>query len=175
MQAAHLVALGVAAVLLVAVVTDLRRREIPDLLPLALLALGVLASWRGWQPVTFAQLGLGFGTGLALGAALFSVGAMGGGDAKLCAGLGAACGLGQLGEVLFATALCGGVLALLARRRGATSLPYAPAFALGHALTLAIAWGCAPATGLWHRITGVAMPGAMSVATTPPCAPSEAR
>jgi Flp pilus assembly protein protease CpaA len=154
MEPCRIIALGTQLVLLIAVVTDLRSRTIPDVLPLALVLLAAMASWRGWHALTWSDLGIGLGVGFAIGAALFYLGAMGGGDAKLCAGLGAVCGLPRLLEVLFTTALWGGVLSLLAKRRGQKSLPYAPAFALGYAVNLAIDWTMTPATGLWTLITG---------------------
>lgn len=146
--------LAAFVLLLVAVWTDLRGRTIPDTIPIALVVLALLATAFGWHAVSFAGLGLGLAIGFGLGALLFYGGAMGGGDAKLCAGLGAFCGWSRLLEVLFATALCGGVLAYWAKRRGQRSLPYAPAFAAGYAVTVVIAWTLAPTGGLWELITG---------------------
>ncbi len=154
MNSSQLVAAAVMVLLAVSVWTDLRDRTIPDSVPIAMVVLGLVACWRGWHEVTFAQLGLGLLIGFAIGAALFYLGAMGGGDAKLCAGLGAVCGYGGLFEVLFATALAGGMVSAWAKRRGLESLPYAPAFAGGYVVTVAIAWTLAPKTGLWHLITG---------------------
>ncbi|MEM7201549.1 MAG: A24 family peptidase [Planctomycetota bacterium] len=148
------VAIAAGGVLLLATGIDLKSRTIPDALPLLLTGLALVATWRGWHAVTWAQLGIGLGVSFAIGAALFYAGAMGGGDAKLCAGLGAVCGWPHILEVLFATALAGGVLALWARRRGQESLPFAPAFASGYLATLGIAWSMPPTTGLWHLITG---------------------
>ena len=157
MTSSQIVALAAFALLLAAGWCDLRSRTIPDLVPIALCLLGLMATWRRWHDVTFAQLGIGFGIGLTIGAALFYAGAFGGGDAKLGAGLGAVCGWPQLLEVLFATALCGGLLSLWAKRRRLESLPYAPAFAGGYATTVAVAWLLAPTTGLWHLVTGGAL------------------
>ena len=141
------------ALLLVAVWTDLRGRTIPDTVSIALAALGLLATGLDWHDVDFVSLGLGVAIGFGLGALLFYAGAMGGGDAKLCAGLGAVCGWSRLLEVLFATALCGGILSLWAKRRDQQSLPYAPAIAGGYAVTIAIAWSLPPNAGLWQLIT----------------------
>lgn len=154
MNSSQFVALATFAVLIASVVFDLRSRTIPDLLPIALVALGLLATWRRWHDLSFGQMGIGLGLGFAIGAVLFYMGAMGGGDAKLSAGLGAVCGWPQLLEVLFATALAGGLLSVLAKRRGMESLPYAPAFAAGYATTMGIAWSLPPTSGLWHLITG---------------------
>lgn len=154
MDTPHLVALAAFAILIASVVCDLRFRIIPDTLPVALCALGLLAASCEWHEVTLPAMAIGLLLGFAIGAALFYLGAMGGGDAKLCAGLGAVCGTSRLLEVLFATALFGGVLSAWAKRRGMKSLPYAPAFAGGFLVTVAIAWMLPPNTGLWHLITG---------------------
>ena len=154
MDSPALVSLAVFVILIGSVVYDLKSRIIPDVLPIALIVLGLLASYLNWHDVTFARMGIGLLLGFSIGAALFYLGAMGGGDAKLCAGLGAVCGSSRLLEVLFATALFGGLLSAWAKRRGMTSLPYAPAFAVGFLVTVAIAWALPPSTGLWHLITG---------------------
>jgi len=154
MNPSHLVAMGTAGMLAVAVYTDLRSRTIPDSVTVGMILLALAATWRGWHGVGWLQLAIGFAVGFGLGAAAFYGGAMGGGDAKLCSGLGAICGWPQLFEVLFTTALAGGLLALWARRTGRDSLPYAPAFAVGYAVTKAIQWSSGQHTGLWHLITG---------------------
>jgi len=157
MNTPHLVSLAAFAILIASVVCDLRSRTIPDALPVALFVLGLLAAWCQWHQVSLASMGVGLLVGFAVGAALFYLGAMGGGDAKLCAGLGAVCGTPRLLEVLFATAICGGVCSVWAKRRGMKSLPYAPAFAGGFLVTVVIAWWLPPNTGLWHLITGRAI------------------
>ncbi|MFK7742148.1 MAG: prepilin peptidase [Planctomycetota bacterium] len=154
MNSSHAVAIAAFALLIVAVICDLRSRTIPDSLSVALCVLGLLAAWRHWHDVSLTQAGLGLGLGFAIGAALFYLGAMGGGDAKIAAGLGAVCGWALLLEVLFATALVGGLLSVWAKRRQMESLPYAPAFAGGFALTMSIAWTLPPSSGLWSLVTG---------------------
>ncbi|MCR9245722.1 MAG: A24 family peptidase [bacterium] len=154
MNPAHVVALVALALLLVASWIDLRSRTIPDSLSVGLLVLALLATTFGWHAVTFADLAIGAAVGFGLGAALFYLGAFGGGDAKLAAGLGACCGLWGLLEVLFGTALFGGVIALWARRRGLETLPYAPAFAAGFTAKLAVEWAVPPRTGLFDLLTG---------------------
>ena len=148
MDSSQIVSITALAVLVTSVVCDLRSRTIPDSLSIALLALGLAATSLHWHDVGWAQLGFGVGGGFAIGALLFYVGAMGGGDAKLFAGLGAVCGWSGLFEVLFATALCGGLMAYIARRRNMDSLPYAPAIAVGYLATIAIVWSLPPRTGL---------------------------
>ncbi|MFN3240629.1 MAG: prepilin peptidase [Planctomycetota bacterium] len=162
MNPSLIVVLAALALLLAAVVFDLRSRTIPDSISIAMVLLGLLATACGWieggcNDWGWARFGIGLAVGFGIGAALFYLGAMGGGDAKLCAGLGAICGWPRVLEVLFATALFGGLLSWWARRRGMTSLPYAPALAAGYASTVAIAWLLPPSTGLWHLITGRAL------------------
>jgi len=156
MSSPSTVALATFTLLLASVVSDLRSRTVPDLLPVALVLLGMLATWRAWHAVSWGQLGVGLAAGFVIGATLFYLGAMGGGDAKLSAGLGAVCGWPMLLEVWFATALVGGALAAWAKRRGMSSLPYAPAFAGGYATTMAIGLLLPPKSGLWHLLTGQA-------------------
>lgn len=157
MTSSQLVALAALALLLASVVCDLRDRTIPDWISVALLALGVASTALGWHDLSWLQLAIGAAVAFGVGAALFYLGAMGGGDAKLCAGLGAICGWPRVLEALFATALCGGVLSYFAQRRGMKSLPYAPAIAAGYAVTLAVAWTAPPSSGLWSLITGTAL------------------
>ena len=101
-------------------VTDLKTRRIPNAWTasgiVAGLALGLLQG----------QLGgafLGFAAGLAIGLPLFALGALGGGDAKLLAAVGALMGPASLLSALLYAGLAGGVMALaLAVKRG-TILP----------------------------------------------------
>ena len=46
------------------------------------------------------------------------------------------------------------MLAYVAKRRGMQSLPYAPAIALGYAVTMVIVWASPTNNGLWQWITG---------------------
>jgi Flp pilus assembly protein protease CpaA len=154
MNSTHWIAITAFTLLFVSVVCDLRSRTIPDAISIALLALGVAAAAMRWNDLAWIQVAGGAGAAFALGAGLFYLGAMGGGDAKLCAGLGAVCGWPNVFEVLFATALCGGVLAYIAKRRGMESIPYAPAIAAGYGVTMAVAWSSPRSDGLWEWITG---------------------
>ena len=99
-------------VVLVATVTDLRSRRIPNWLVLPFMAAGFVVSvWTaGWQ-------GLGkSASGFLLGAAIYGVlcwmGGMGMGDVKLCAAIGAWVGPSQLMLALVITGVAGGVMAL---------------------------------------------------------------
>ena len=153
MESSQFVALAALALLSASVVCDLRSRTIPDSISIALAGLGLAATALRWHDVSWAQLSIGLSAAFGLGAGLFYLGAMGGGDAKLCGGIGAVCGWPGVFEVLFATALAGGVLAFVAKQRGMTSLPYAPAIAAGYAITMTLAWISPPCSGLWHLIT----------------------
>ena len=106
------------AVLVVAVVTDLRSRRIPNWLVLPFLVAGVLV--RGWQ---HGWSGVGHSLeGMGLGALLFGVlylmGGMGAGDVKLCAAIGAWIGPMQLIVALVFTGFAGGLMALAWAIRG---------------------------------------------------------
>lgn len=99
-------------VLVIATVTDLRSRRIPNWLVLPFMVAGILVSgWvHGWHGVGQSL------SGLALGAALFGIlylmGGMGMGDVKLFAAIGAWIGPMQLLFALLVTSMAGGVMAL---------------------------------------------------------------
>ncbi len=154
MTSSHWVAIAALTLLSAGVVCDLRSRTIPDSLSVLLIALGVVATTMRWHEPGWLHVGGGLVVAFALGAALFYLGAMGGGDAKLFAGAGAVAGWPCILEVLFATALCGGVLAFFAKLRGEISLPYAPAIAAGYAITMSVTWFLPGTYGLWHLLTG---------------------
>jgi prepilin peptidase CpaA len=106
------------AVMVLAMLWDVRTHRIPNRLTLAGLILGLaVQATLGW-----AALGaglLGGAIGLLFGMALFAMGGMGGGDAKLFAVVGAFMGPMGFLLALVATALVGGVLAVgVSLRRG---------------------------------------------------------
>jgi prepilin peptidase CpaA len=134
------------ALLAAAAVSDMRCRLIPDWaaggLLLLFLVLNVIDG--RWSVVGdgLAAAALLF----AVGAALFYLGWLGGGDVKLMAGVGAWAGLGGLPQFALLTSLIGGVLSLLyagwaisGRWRGVAQpldqveVPYGVAIALGAA------------------------------------------
>jgi prepilin peptidase CpaA len=121
---------------------DLRRREIPDIVPLALLALAVTARVMQWSAAGWVSLALGFSLGAAIGLLLFWSGGFGGGDVKVLAALGAIVGPRDLVSVFVYIALVGAVLALIAWLRGQRDFAYSPALMLGFAVFLV-------ARGLW--------------------------
>lgn len=114
---------------------DLRRREIPDVIPIALLLAGLVAGFLAEPPGWSSRL-LGCGVAFALGAALFYAGGLGGGDVKLMSAIGLALGLSELVTVSFWTALFGALWAVIAQRRGQTEVAYAPAIAVGVLMAL---------------------------------------
>jgi prepilin peptidase CpaA len=145
--ACWLVPLGLT---LVAVATDLRRREVPDAVPLALLGWAILVCALGGAGAGWLRLIAGLVLGLAIGAACFAVGAWGGGDVKLLATLGAALGPVALLSVMFWMALAGGVLALISAARGRREFAYVPAIALG--LCVQLAWPTAIENLILRRV-----------------------
>jgi prepilin peptidase CpaA len=94
-------------------VCDVRSRRIPNWLTGTAIALGLGMHWwlQGWMALATAALAGAIGGGVFL---LFYLGGgMGAGDVKLMAGVSVLVGLGHVGEVLIATALLGGVFAIL--------------------------------------------------------------
>ena len=129
-----------------AAMSDLRWRRIPNMIPCALAALGLLRLAilaPGW-----ASSGLEAAIALAiftLGAAAFHRGLLGGGDVKLLAAGGVWLGADAVASFLLLTALAGGILALVwIMRRSfappicaeAAALPYGVAIAAGGILAM---------------------------------------
>lgn len=140
------VALGLAAI-----VEDLRRRQIPNWIPVAALVggIGCQVMDKGWPGIGTALLGAI--SGFAVFLVFYLLGGMGGGDVKLMAGFGALLGASRLLEAALWTAGIGGLMAVsvlgccwlkakLAQRDGGTvlpkAIPYAPAIACGVWLAL---------------------------------------
>ncbi len=134
-------------VVLVATVTDLRSRRVPNWLTLPVLAAGLVVSGVAGGMAGLARSAAGAGLAVLLLSAFCLLRGMGWGDLKLCAAVGTWIGPGQLGLALVATAIAGGVAAavlLLWKGLGyrlpnrltlddpaAFKLPYAPAIAVG--------------------------------------------
>src|SRR5882724_2513478 len=134
---------------LVAAIEDLRRRQIPNWIPVAAVAGGLVIAFRdqGWSGAGSSVLGLL--AGFAVFFVFFALGAMGGGDVKLMAGFGAVLGWSRIWEASLWTAAVGGIVALIAvgvsaarkkkkspETKAADAIPYAPAIALGSWLAL---------------------------------------
>jgi prepilin peptidase CpaA len=116
---------------LVAVVHDLRRREVPDWISVLLLVWAVAATTLRLHPVGWLSALGGLALGFALSTVFFALGGLGAGDVKLLTALGAALGHVAVLFTLFWIALAGGLLALVALARGQRDLAYVPAIALG--------------------------------------------
>lgn len=126
------------ALVLIAALIDLRTREIPDAIPVCLLAWAIGTAVFGDAEPAWAGRGIGLLVGLGVGMGLFATGAFGGGDVKLLAALGAVMGWPSVVSLLYYSALAGGALALVASVRGHTELAYAPAMAIGLLLLIAL-------------------------------------
>jgi prepilin peptidase CpaA len=99
-------------VLIAAAITDLRDRRIPNVLTLSLLAAGLcrgamLGSWAG-----LGHASLGMLAGAAIPLFLFAISALGGGDVKLMAAIGAWVGAGPVLMILAVEAVLGLVIVL---------------------------------------------------------------
>ncbi|WMW65074.1 A24 family peptidase [Nitratidesulfovibrio liaohensis] len=115
-----ILAAPLAAVLLVAVTTDLRAMRIPNWLTFPAMLAGVVANaalgaWTGglsgaWDGLLFSLSGFGLGLGLMLIPFLLRV--MGAGDVKLLAAAGAFLGAETVFRAFIWTSLAGGVYAL---------------------------------------------------------------
>lgn len=114
-----------------AVVTDLRRREVPDWISITILVGALAAKVAGVLPITWVQMIAGFSLGLLLTAPLFYMDGLGGGDVKLISAIGTAIGAFGLLITLFWIAVAGMVLAAIAKFRGQDTLAYVPAIAVG--------------------------------------------
>src|SRR5438270_8787170 len=96
---------------------DLRTREIPNWISLALAVWAIGTAALGWHPADWSGVALGLAIGFMLTAPLFWLGGLGGGDVKLTTALGACLGPLGLVQTLFWVAVAGGVLALIAKLR----------------------------------------------------------
>ena len=107
-------------VALVGAVVDVRQGRIPNWLTYPAMAMGILLRWSffGWRGLVSALSGCLLAGGVVF--LFYAVRAMGAGDVKLVAAIGSLLGPHDAGIVLMATAISGGVLALVyaaARRR----------------------------------------------------------
>ena len=118
-------------VLAAAALYDFWKREVPHTVWVMLLLWGIVRVIAGLENATWQDASLGLVIGLSVGALLFYLGGMGGGDAKLLMALGAI--YGPLGIVVLSvyTFLFGGILSTVAAVRGQKELAYVPAMALG--------------------------------------------
>jgi prepilin peptidase CpaA len=133
----YIILLPVAAAVLIATITDLHSRRIPNWLvgPFLLSGMATAAVLHGWSGIGNSL------SGILIGAGVFGLfawrGGMGMGDVKLCAAAGGWLGPHQLFIGLVLTAIAGGLLAIgwvLVNKR-ARAIPYAPAIAAGMLLS----------------------------------------
>ena len=127
-----------AAGLMVAVVTDWRKREIPNWLNAAI-ALGAIPFWYATGVSLWPDVAVHVGVAAAVFAffaAAFALGWMGGGDVKLLGALALWLSWPAVVQLLFIMSIAGGVLTLamaiphrLARRTAALEIPYGIAIA----------------------------------------------
>ena len=105
--------LPMLALLVWAAVEDVRTRRIRNWLTFALAGSGILHSYLSGSPLSPSQAWYGLLAGFAIPFVLFALGALGGGDVKLLAGIGA--WLGPVGavEVFVVAALVGLVIVLV--------------------------------------------------------------
>ena len=145
----------VLAASLIAAVTDLRTRRVPDVLVGALFLSGLaLNAFSGWQPAV-ADLAIA-ALVIVAGTFAFSLRLIGGGDVKLLAAAAGTLGYPSGGNFLLFTLLCGGVVAIafsaLRGQLGAT-------FSNVRAMALPVFAGAAPA----RPQAGIAMPYAVAI------------
>jgi len=110
----ELILLSLALALAVAAaIIDVRQRRIPNWLTYPAMAIGVVLRGVlfGWRGVTSGLAGWALLGGVML--LFYAVRAMGAGDVKLLAAIGALAGPRAGFGVLLATAICGGILAIL--------------------------------------------------------------
>ena len=125
------IAILVLTLLIVATAYDLRSREIPDWISIAIAILAVSSAATGWLGIGLVLVAIGGVFGLTIGYLLFRFAKLGGGDGKLIAALGMLVGPVGLLIVLFGMAVAGGVLSLVAMLRGQRDYAYVPAITAG--------------------------------------------
>ncbi len=106
------IGIALAVLVIVAAVCDLRRRRIPNWLTLPALGVGLVLSFLTGGPAGLGTAALGTALAFAVYFGLFALRAMGGGDVKLMAAVGALTGPSNWLFVFVFTAIIGGLLAL---------------------------------------------------------------
>lgn len=99
--------------LLIAAVIDWRSRRIPNWLSLSLAATGFVSTLLPGAALSPAQAFIGFAVGFAIPFVLFVMGALGGGDVKLLAAIGAWVGAAGVFKVFLAAAVVGMIIVLV--------------------------------------------------------------
>jgi prepilin peptidase CpaA len=101
-----------------AAVVDIRTRRIPNWMTGALVISGLVQSGLAYWSLTTGQALAGLGVGFGLTFILFAIGAMGGGDVKMFAGIGAWVGPFRIFEIFAAAALVGMVIVIFQAIQG---------------------------------------------------------
>ncbi|WP_317891028.1 A24 family peptidase [Edaphobacter bradus] len=103
---------GAAIVALCGALFDIRSARIPNFLTYSAMASALVCrfAFLGWRGLVDGTAGLLIAGGVFF--LLFVIRAMGGGDVKLMAAVGAWVGLPNVGRALIASALCGGLMAV---------------------------------------------------------------
>lgn len=128
-----------AAMLIVVIIGDLRRRIIPNRLNAAIALLALPYWWLSGLSLTDIAMQIGVAAGVfALFALAFRLGMMGGGDVKLVTALALWLPYAALAKLLVVMSIAGGILtvAMIVRRRfektgGKPEVPYGVAIAIG--------------------------------------------
>ncbi|MEJ2541401.1 MAG: prepilin peptidase [Gemmatimonadota bacterium] len=107
---------------MVATVTDVRERRIPNWVTAGGALVGVLFAALP-SGIGLGASVLGLAVGLAVTLPVYAVGALGAGDAKLLAAVGAFMGAGSLLSVMLYAGLAGGLLGLLSAARRGVLIP----------------------------------------------------
>lgn len=105
------------ALLAWAAVVDARTRRIPNVLTVSLAVMGLVQSFLPTHTVGPLQSAGGLGLGFGLTFILFALGALGGGDVKLLAGVGAWVGVWGVAQVFAGAAVVGMVIVLVQSAR----------------------------------------------------------
>jgi prepilin peptidase CpaA len=144
-------------ILTIASVTDVKHRRIPNWTVLALIVLFI--PWILVRPEVSVLLSLAsFAIFMAAGIVLYAFGIWGAGDSKLIAAVALFVGFDRMLQFAFATAVFGGILALmivlsntawlmamLGKKESVHTVPYGVAIAVGAALTVLRSMIFAPA------------------------------
>jgi prepilin peptidase CpaA len=113
MNTSHLLWLApLLGMLLIAAAEDLRTRRIRNWLSFSLILSGFIQTFLHGTEISPLESALGFAVGFALPLALFLLGAIGGGDVKLLAGVGAWLGATFVFKVFCGEAIIGMVIVL---------------------------------------------------------------
>jgi prepilin peptidase CpaA len=163
---ALLMSAPVIGMLVCAAIIDLRCRRIPNWLTFSLVLSGIVQSLTAGGLVSPASSLMGMGVGFAIPFVLFAIGALGGGDVKLLAGVGAWFGPQAAFNVIVIAALVGAVMVIaqaLAQRRGRVLLRNTAVLAVNLAHVNEVGLEHAKATGLSCRSVDRPLPYAVLV------------